>query len=255
MASTESAVVKARLAVDQARHRTANIDPAERWLSFAGGSGLLLWGLAHRSPVGVGAAVVGAGLAYRGARGRSRVYRALGIRSVREADRSGIVVEKAVTIGRPLEEVYRFWRDFENLPRFMRHLESVRPGPGRRSHWVARGPAGRRIEWDAELTDEQPHRRLAWRTVAGADVEHAGRVEFQSGRAGGETVVQVTLTYRAPAGQVGAVVARLLGEEPAQQVTEDLRRLKQMLEAGENPTTEGQPSGRARDAAGKESRR
>jgi uncharacterized membrane protein len=240
------------LAHERAPRRVADIDPAERLLSLAGGAGLLLWGLARRSPVGVGAAVVGAGLAYRGASGRSQVYRALSLRSVP----AGIDVRKAVTIRRPPEDVYRFWRDLPNLPRFMRHLESVEMVPGRaRSRWVARGPAGRRVAWDAELTEEQPSRLLAWRTLPGADVEHEGRVEFEPARGGRETVVRVRLAYRAPAGKMGALLARLLGAEPAQQVTDDLRRLAQVLEAGEIPMTEGQPSGRARDAMRREGRR
>jgi uncharacterized membrane protein len=238
-------------AVEPARRRDDSIDPAERWLSVAGGAGLLLWGLARRSPVGVGAAVVGAGLAYRGARGRSHVYRALGIRSVPK----GIEVRQAVTIQRPPEDVYHFWRDLTNLPRFMRHLESVERVAGQaRSRWVARGPAGRRVTWEAELVEDQPPRRLAWRTVPGADVEHEGRVDFEPARGGRETVVRVRLAYRAPAGKMGALVARLLGAEPAQQVAQDLRRLAQVLEAGEIPTTAGQPSCRAGDTRREESR-
>jgi uncharacterized membrane protein len=138
----------------------------------------------------------------------------------------------------------------------MRHLESVATLPGRaRSRWVARGPAGRRVVWEAELTEEQPARMLAWRTLPGSDVEHEGRVEFQPARGGGETVVRVTLAYRASAGKMGALVARLLGAEPAQQVAGELRRLEQLLEAGEIATTEGQPSGRVRDPMSKGARR
>ncbi len=233
--------------------RGPNIEPAERWVSVLGGGGLLVWGLLRRSPIGVAAAVAGAGLAYRGTRGRSQLYRVLGIRTPREMG-AGVVpmgagslaVERAVTIARPVSDVYGFWRELDNLPRFMRHLESVRVGPGGRSHWVARGPAGRRVEWDAEVTEEWRDRRLAWRSLPGGDVEHAGRVDFEPAPAGRGTVVRVRLAYRAPGGKPGALLARLLGAEPARQVADDLRRLKRVLEAGEIPTTEGQPSGAGR---------
>lgn len=156
----------------------------------------------------------------------------------------GIEVERAITIMRPASEVYAFWRDFENLARFMSHLESVHVEGGGRSHWVAKGPAGSRVEWDALLTEEEPERRLAWRSVDGSQIMNEGSVDFASAPADRGTEVRVRLTYHPPAGALGAAFARLFGEEPSQQVDEDLRHLKRLLETGDEPTNEGQPSGR-----------
>jgi uncharacterized membrane protein len=141
--------------------------------------------------------------------------------------------------------VYAFWRNFENLPRFMRHLESVTCDGPQKSHWVARAPAGRRVSWDAEVVDEQPNSRIAWRSLEDADVRNAGTVEFERAPGGRGTNIRVSLSYVPPGGKVGAVIAKLFGEEPGQQVHEDLRRLKQLLEAGEVPTVAGQPRGAA----------
>ncbi len=165
-------------------------------------------------------------------------------RREKKAATSGIDVERAITITRPVAEVYAFWRDFEHLPRFMGHLERVQEQGEGHSHWVAKGPVGTRVEWDAVLTDEQPERRLAWRSVEGSQVPNEGHVEFTPAPADRGTEVRVRLTYRPPAGALGAAFARLFGEEPALQVDEDLRRLKRLLETGGEPTNQGQPSGR-----------
>jgi uncharacterized membrane protein len=154
----------------------------------------------------------------------------------------GIRVRKAITINRSPEDLYRFWRDFENLPRFMRHLESVRVLDDGRSHWVARGPGGSRVEWDAEITLDVANQLIAWRSLEG-DVDTAGSVRFERAPGGRGAVVRVDMQYRPPAGAMGALIARLFGEEPEQQVPEELRRFKQVMEAGEIPTTEGQPQG------------
>lgn len=156
---------------------------------------------------------------------------------------SGQRVQCAVSINRSPEECYRFWRDLERLPTFMQHLESVTATDERRSHWVARAPAGRTVEWDAEITDDQPGQLLGWRSVEGADVDNAGTIRFTAGSKGG-TVVQVQLTYQPPAGRAGAMVAKLFGEEPSIQVQQDLRRFKQLIETEEIPTTHGQSAGK-----------
>ena len=142
-------------------------------------------------------------------------------------------VTKNITVARPRTEVYAFWRDFENLPRFMHHLESVVSTGGGRSHWVAKSIAGREIEWDAELVEDRPNERIAWRTSgADDDVRHAGAVSFLPvGDAA--TDVQVDLTYDAPGGKLGATIAKLFGEEPGQQIAEDLVRFKNVLETGD----------------------
>lgn len=169
------------------------------------------------------------------------------VRQSRMADEfalDSLTLEKSITVNRPPDEVYQFWRDFENFPRFMRHLESVIPLGGNRSRWRARGPFGRSVEWDAELTIDEPGKMLAWRSLEGADVRNAGTVRFESTAAGRGTIVHVDFDYRPPGGWFGALVARLSGEEPQLQVDGDLRRFKQLLETGEIPTIDGQPAGR-----------
>jgi uncharacterized membrane protein len=138
-----------------------------------------------------------------------------------------------ITVNRPAQEVYRYWRDFENLPRFMSHLESVRITGERRSHWVAKAPGGTNVEWDAEITEDVPNKLIAWRSLEGADVENSGVVRFEEAPGGRGTEVRVEMVYNPPGGLVGAGIARLFGEEPGQQIKGDLRRFKQVLETGE----------------------
>jgi uncharacterized membrane protein len=144
-----------------------------------------------------------------------------------------IEVNRAITINKRPEEVYQFWRSFENLPRFMSHLESVKVLDSRRSHWEAKAPAGLSVSWDAEIIEEKPNQLIVWRTVKGADVEHAGSVSFAPGPGRRGCEVKVALHYHAPGGKLGAAIAKLFGEEPAQQIAGDLRRLKQVMECGE----------------------
>lgn len=155
----------------------------------------------------------------------------------------------AVTINRPPEECYRYWRDLERLPTFMQHLESVRVLDERRSHWRARAPAGRMVEWDADITEDVPGELLRWRSAPGAEIDNAGSIRFRPAPGGRGTVVEVELSYQPPAGRAGALVAKLFGEEPSIQVRQDLRRFKQLVETGEIPTTHGQPAGKRSLAA------
>ena len=150
-----------------------------------------------------------------------------------------VKVERVVTINRPIEEVYRFWRTFENFPRFMRHLESVETsGPGR-SHWRARGPAGTTVEWEAEMLQDRENEWIAWRSLPGSQIENSGSVRFQAAPGARGTEVRVQLQYSAPGGAFGRVVAKLFGEEPNQQIQEDLLRFKQLMETGEIPVSDG----------------
>ncbi|MFB3903461.1 MAG: SRPBCC family protein [Acidobacteriota bacterium] len=165
-------------------------------------------------------------------------------RQIRESE--PIRVRKAITINRPPEELYRFWRDLQNLPRFMKNLESVRTLGGDRSHWIASGPGGSRIEWDAEITQDQPNEKIAWRSLEGADVDNWGSVRFWPTPRG--TEVHVEIRYSPPGGRLGFLASWLTGKEPGQQVQEDLRRLKRVMETGEIPTTAGQPSGPSKTA-------
>ena len=149
----------------------------------------------------------------------------------------GIIVEDAITIYRPVSEVYSYWRNLENLPRFMAHLEEVQVIDRFHSHWTARGPLGVRVEWDAEVINDIPPTLLSWKSVGQSDVVSAGSVRFKPA---GEhaTQVRVKLQYDPPAGRVGATVAWLLGEDPQHQIAEDLRGFKQLLEAGEVTASE-----------------
>ena len=145
----------------------------------------------------------------------------------------GVKVEESVTINRPVLEVYRFWRNFENLPRFMDHLEAVTVIDDERSHWVAKGPAGTKVEWDAIIHNEVEDELIAWRSLPGAEVNNAGSVHFTPTPDGTGTDVRVVLSYEPPAGMVGVAVAKLLGEEPSKQVADDLRRFKQVMDSGD----------------------
>lgn len=143
------------------------------------------------------------------------------------------VREQTITVGLPPEEVYRFWRNFENLPRFMSHLEQVRVIDDVRSHWVAVGPAGTRFEWDSEVTEDRPNHLLRWRSAPNADIENYGTVSFTRAPGDRGTEIHVRLIYHPPMGAVGTAAARLFGKEPGQQIKGDLARLKQVLETGE----------------------
>ncbi|MCW3100471.1 MAG: cyclase/dehydrase [Chthonomonadaceae bacterium] len=224
--------------------KSANVGSMERLLSLASGSVLVLYGLSRRSAGGLALAAAGGGLFYRGATGHCDVYSKLKI-STAESSRetSGIHVEKSITIGKSPEEVYQFWRNLPNLPRFMEHLRSVDVTGEKSSHWVAKGPAGREVAWDAEIIVDEPNARIAWRSLPNADIENAGSVRFVAAPGGRGCEVHVTLQYYPPAGVLGATIAKLFGEEPSIQITDDLRRLKRLMETGEIPTTEGQPHG------------
>jgi len=142
-------------------------------------------------------------------------------------------VRKAITISRPGEELYRFWHDFTNLPRFMSHLESVEVTGPDRLHWRAKAPAGMTVEWDAEIVEDRPNALIAWRSLEGADVYNTGSVRFVPAPGGRGTEVRVVLHYVPPGGRIGAWFATLFGEAPEQQIHDDLRHFKQVMETGE----------------------
>jgi uncharacterized membrane protein len=148
-------------------------------------------------------------------------------------------VNKSIVINSSPEELYQFWHNFENLPRFMHHLESVRVTGDGRSHWVATAPAGTTVEWDAEITEDRPNELIAWRSLEGADVYNRGSVRFEQAAGGRGSIVHVEIDYDPPGGKLGAAVAKLFGEDPEQQVGSDLRRFKQVIETGEVVVSEG----------------
>jgi uncharacterized membrane protein len=155
----------------------------------------------------------------------------------------------SIAINSSPEKLYAFWRNFENLPRFMDYLEEVTTHDSGRSHWVAKGPAGVRVEWESEVTHDTPNRSIGWRTLPDSEVRHYGTVSFEPEKNGRGTIVKVQMHYAAP-GRLSAQIARLLGQDPKARIKHDLRALKQLLETGEIATTRGQPSG-ARSIIGK----
>jgi uncharacterized membrane protein len=212
---------------------------AERWASLIGGGALVLMGLKDRSLRGVLTTLAGGGLIYQGATNQStiqQVQEAVGIDSV-------IKVEKTVTINKSTEELYQYWHNFENLPTFMKHLQSVKVINETRSHWVANAPLGTNIEWDAEIIKDEPNHLIAWASVAGSDVSNSGFVRFQPATGGRGTEVKVVMEYEPPGGAIASAVAKLFGEEPEQQIGDELNRFKQLMETGEIATKEGQPKG------------
>ena len=237
-----------------------NVGKNERIASAVGGGALLAYGLKRGDTLGVILSLLGGGLALRGATGHCQLYDALDVDTseknlpkFRRKNKSNnwltgrVEVTKSVTINKSPEELFTFWRNFENLPMFMDHLESVEVKGDKNSHWKAKAPLGYSVEWDAQITDEKKDEFIKWRSTQNADIPNSGTVEFKPTVNRG-TEVKVNLIYEAPAGKLGALAAKLFGEEPEQQVEEDLRRFKRLMEAGMNLQIEGQPSGRAESA-------
>jgi uncharacterized membrane protein len=214
-----------------------NVDPTERGISIAAGLLLLLSGLRRGSL----ALVLGGGaLLYRGASGNCPIYRAL------VPTKRGLQVEETITVRKAPQEVYALWRNLENLPRFMSHLESVSAAHDHKSHWVAKIPAPFRLEWDADIIDDQENKRISWRSLPGSTIYHTGSVFFHSVPARNSTEVKVIFSYCPPGGSAGAAVAKLFETLTEQQIREDLRGFKAIVETGEKATTAGQPSGRGK---------
>jgi len=237
------------------KYNTPNVGKVERGASIMAGTFLTYVGLRQKTWTGAAMALFGAAFLRRGITGFCYTYQALGIRTAAPTEGQnvsvpyelGIRVDEAITIDRPRSEVYQFWRNLENLAQFMEHVESVRPQPGEmRSHWVATGPGGKRMEWDAEIINDIPNRLIAWRSLEGSDVPNAGSVHFADASGGRGTEVRVELQYNPPGGTLGALAAKLFGGEPSDHIRTDLKRLKTKLEAGVVPTTDGQSSGSRR---------
>jgi uncharacterized membrane protein len=230
-----------------------NLGRAERIATLLTGAALVANTIRKRSPLAFVGAAAGVALLIRGVTGHCPVYHQLGLNTADAAGEDaipygkGIRVERAVTILKPAAELFAFWRNFENLPKFMPHVRSVKKLDEKRSHWVVEAPAGQTVEWDAEIINEVPGEIIAWKSASGADVDHAGSVHFKELPHGRGTELRVVLSYLPPGGKLGGIVARLFGEEPSMQVASDLRRLKRLMETGEVPTVEGQTSGREED--------
>jgi uncharacterized membrane protein len=224
--------------------RGVNVGQGERWISGIVGAALVGFSMGRKRLravlVPLGGALIG-----RAVTGRCEVNRMLGRNSASDQGRTGTIadlergggikLEQAVVIERPRDELFQFWRNFENLPRFMDNLESVTILGPRRSHWVAKGPAGTRVEWDAEIEQEIENELISWRSLPGADVDQVGSVHFSPVHNGG-TEVRVILRYAPLAGKLGDSVGHVVGEDPEQQVADDLRRFKQVMDAREVPS-------------------
>ncbi len=221
--------------------RGHNINSVERWGSLAAGAALAAYGLGRRGSGGLVLAALGGLLLQRAITGHCHVYRAMGVNTAGDRSdtrralggRAGVHVDEAVTINRPIEELYYFWRNLENLPKFMRHLESVERITDTLSRWRAKGPAGTTVEWNAEIINEVRNQVIGWKSIEGSDVVSAGSVSFEDDGPGRGTRVRVRLQYSPPGGKLGAAVAKLFGRDAATEIREDLRRFKQLVETGE----------------------
>jgi uncharacterized membrane protein len=187
-------------------------------------------GLRRKSLPGVALAFLGSGLMYKA------TVDAIDARKNKAAHlpyKGGVVIEKSVVVNKPPAELFAFWRRLENLPCFMEHLVSVTVNNDETSHWIAKGPAGMNVEWDARIINEVENELIAWRSLESANIDNTGSVYFEPIDYGKATRVRVTLRYDPPGKQFGAAIARLFSEEPAGQIEQDLRRLKQLMETGE----------------------
>jgi uncharacterized membrane protein len=245
-------------------YNTPNVGRAERAASVAVGAALLSYGIRKKGIVGGALAFLSLAFLRRGLTGFCYTYQTLGVRTSESGQgrnisvpyELGIRVDEAVTINRPREEVYRFWRNLENLSRFMEHVECVRAlDDGKRSHWVVKGPGDRTVQWDAEVINDVENELIGWRSLPGSEVQNAGSVSFRDATGGRGTEVRIELQYNPPGGAVGAMFAKLFGEEPSQQIHGDLKRLKTRLEAGVVPSTEGQPTGASHSEVAREKQR
>ena len=219
--------------------RDNKISPEARVLYGAAGSALLLFGLKRRAWWREAMALCGVDLLSYAATGH-HLYEVLGITGAQVRSRGktriphqlGVQVQRSIQVNAPPSQAYAFMRDLENLPRFMEHVKSVWKKDEKRSHWVVKAPAGTQVEWDAEIINDLPGELIAWRSINNPDIDSAGSVRFERTTRGDGTVIRVSMQYLPPAGILGATVAKLFGEEPEQQLKDDLGRLKQALESG-----------------------
>jgi uncharacterized membrane protein len=204
---------------------------APHWGALVGGGALALLGLTRRSKSGMALAAAGGLLAYAGAKANS--------------PKKELVAQSSVQVNCSPEQAYQFWRNFENLPLFMRHLESVTvyESNDRRSRWIAVGPLGSKIKWDAEIVSERENQSITWRSLPGSDLNLEGSVEFQAAPRDRGTLITVRVHYLPPAGAAGHTIAKFLGKDPSFLMRQDLRRFKALIETGEIPTIVGQTHG------------
>jgi uncharacterized membrane protein len=234
--------------LSESHNGSQNVGQAERAVSIAAGGALAAIGLRKRGVAGIAMALVGAELARRGLTGHCMLYEKLGVSTHGPADirdredvtgraatvnaRKAIKVERTIRIERRADELYDLWRDFSNLPHFMQYLESVQCTDSRYSHWIARLPGGKHVEWDAEIVNDIPGRLIAWKTVGEPDIAHAGSVHFTPLSNADAADVRIVFDYEPPfASTIGSITAQL-GITPDALVDRDLQRLKEYVEAG-----------------------
>ena len=224
-------------------HDARNVGAIERWISVGLGGLLLLGAVRRRDILGAVAGAGSAVLLYRGVTGYCPAYGALGIDTAGQDQRyynpaasvpygTGVRVESSIAVTRPAAELYDFWRRLDTLPQFMEHVEEVTTLTDRRSRWRVRAPVGSRVTWEAEIINDVPGQLIAWRSLPGSAIHHAGSVHFD--RRDGATEVRVVLEYAPPARYIGASMARILSDDPQRAVAEDLRRFKAIVERGEH---------------------
>ncbi|MGF1478703.1 MAG: SRPBCC family protein [Cyanophyceae cyanobacterium] len=221
------------------RNQPQSAGEAEQIASIIGGSALVLMELRQGSLRGALMSIAGGGLIYQGVTKKSTVKQAQEALGIPQE----IKVEKTVTINRSPEELYSFWHNFENLPTFMKHLKSVTVLDERRSHWVANAPLDVNVEWDAQILQDEPNRLISWASLNDADIDNSGFVRFRPTTGNRGTEVKVVIEYNPPGGVLGGAIAKLFGESAEQQIGDELNRFKQLMEAREIATTEGQPHG------------
>lgn len=226
--------------------RDVDLGQPERLVSTAAGGLLLLYSLRNPTPVTLVLGALGAGLIYQGTVGRN-VVETIRTGQPLIAEPNGLRVKKSMTVNRPAAELYTFWRDLENLPRFMKHVRSVQRHGDGRSHWVVAGPRGTVFKWDAQITVDRLNEMIAWQTVPGSSVEHRGYVKFVPAPHGRGTEVHVALEYQPPGGDAGKLLGTLLGGITEQEIQEQIRNFKSIMETGEIATVKGQTSGRAKE--------
>ena len=237
---------------DGSRNRI-NVGQSERTASLVAGAALVGIGLFRGRLSGLVTAGLGAMLAKRGLEGHCPMYEAMGMNSAEgeQNDRHrlykhGVKIEHSTTIQKPARELYDYWRDLTNLSKFMTNVKRVDVRDEKRSHWVIEGPAGTSVEYDAETINDEPGRLIAWQSVGGADIQHAGSVNFIENAGGRGTTVRLNIEYLPPVGVVGewgARILRLVGQAPENDVRQSLRNFRALMEAGEIPTNEGCPRG------------
>ena len=230
----------------------SNVGKTERALSIMAGTMLTYYAIKKHDRLGAVMALAGAGLMRRGFTGHCEAYDLLGVHTNGNGHAGGIHVSKAVTINKPREEVYRFWRDLSNLPNFMKHLKCVKEIDATTSHWTAYAPHGRTVAWRAEIVSEVENERIEWRSVAGSRIPNSGYVRFMAAPGGRGTEVHVSIRFHPPLGTVGVWAVKVFGQDPEIRIEEDLLRLKAILETGEIPVA-GPPEEHHKSGAHKRS--